>query len=237
MGIKRWLGLKQPRYTYNQDGLATTHSSDFMHEPQFAAAYAAGEATGSWRKSRVHWRAHVLLWAAQIADRLDGDFVECGTYKGGLAMTLATFFDFAKQKRRMFLFDTFTGIDPELASESENTRRGFRNKYPGDVYEEVRERFAPFPNIHVIRGRVPETLPQAQTDKVAFLHIDMNNAAPEIAAAEYFWPKLIPGAPVVLDDYGWKDCGEQKAAFDRFAKRKGIPLLSLPTGQGMLIKR
>jgi hypothetical protein len=64
----------------------------------------------------------------------------------------------------------------------------------------------------------------------------MNCVAPEIAAAEYFWDKLVPGAVVILDDYGWEAHYEQKLAFDRFAARKGVMVLTLPTGQGLIFK-
>jgi hypothetical protein len=83
---------------------------------------------------------------------------------------------------------------------------------------------------------VPDTLELVDTPRVAFLSIDMNNTAPEIAAAEFFWPKLTPGAPVILDDYGWAEHIEQKRAFDAFAARHGVCILSLPTGQGLIVK-
>ena len=44
------------------------------------------------------------------------------------------------------------------------------------------------------------------------------------------------GAAVVLDDYGWEKHIVQKHAFDDFAGRMGVPILSLPTGQGLIIK-
>jgi hypothetical protein len=31
----------------------------------------------------------------------------------------------------------------------------------------------------------------------------MNIVVPELAAIEYFWDRLVPGAVVVLDDYAW----------------------------------
>jgi len=68
------------------------------------------------------------------------------------------------------------------------------------------------------------------------LHIDMNCTLPEIAAAEYFWDRLVSGAAMLLDDYGHGGHEEQKYAFDGFAKRKGVEILSLPTGQGLIIK-
>ena len=64
----------------------------------------------------------------------------------------------------------------------------------------------------------------------------MNIAYPEVAAIEFFWDKLVPGALVVLDDYGWTNNIEQKRAMDAFAAKKGVMILTMPTGQGLLIK-
>lgn len=87
-----------------------------------------------------------------------------------------------------------------------------------------------------IKGAIPETLPQVDSDKIAYLHIDMNCVEPEIAAVEYFWDKLVSGAIVVLDDYGHAGHEEQRYAFNDFVKRKNVPILCLPTGQGLIIK-
>jgi O-methyltransferase len=64
----------------------------------------------------------------------------------------------------------------------------------------------------------------------------MNCALPEIAAGEYLWPRMKSGAIIVLDDYGWLPHVEQKRAWDDFARERGVMVLSLPTGQGLLIK-
>jgi len=84
---------------------------------------------------------------------------------------------------------------------------------------------------------VPETLPQVCADKICYLSLDMNCAEPEIAAAEYFWPRLESGAVIVLDDYGYSDeYLRQKRAFDEFARAKEVQVLLLPTGQGLIFK-
>ncbi len=77
---------------------------------------------------------------------------------------------------------------------------------------------------------------EVSSEKVCYLSLDMNIPQPEIAAAEYFWDKLVPGAVILLDDYNWPKCKDQKAAFDDFAKRYGTTVLSMPTGQGLMIK-
>lgn len=79
-------------------------------------------------------------------------------------------------------------------------------------------------------------MPQVVSSKIAYLYIDMNYVIPEIAAAEYFWDKLVPGAAIMIDDYGHAGHEEQKCAFGDFAKRKNVLLLCLPTGQGLIIK-
>jgi predicted O-methyltransferase YrrM len=59
---------------------------------------------------------------------------------------------------------------------------------------------------------------------------------PEIAAVTHFWPRLSPGGVILLDDYNWLPHVNQKAAFDAFAKAQGVPILGLPTGQGVIVK-
>ncbi|TFH40102.1 MAG: hypothetical protein E4H01_17155, partial [Lysobacterales bacterium] len=81
---------------YCQDGLASGHNCDFLHDKKFAAAYKAGFETNSSAGVHVHWRSHVACWAASHAMKLHGDFVECGVNRGGLALTTIKYTDFDK---------------------------------------------------------------------------------------------------------------------------------------------
>jgi len=96
--------------------------------------------------------------------------------------------------------------------------------------------FAAFPGVEIVKGIVPDTLDQVTSDAICYLSLDMNNTAPEIAAAQHFWDRLVSGGMIVLDDYGWRKQINQKIAFDQFAEAHGIKILSLPTGQGLIIK-
>lgn len=222
-------------FSYNQDGLASWHNCDFMRDPKFVKAYKLGKDTRSWGISDIPWRGYVLCWAAQKGMALNGDFVECGTNRGGFARMIIDYVDFDKDPRNFYLLDTFSGLVETLLTEEEK-RFGRRGGGYEECYEDVKRTFAPFPNVKIIRGTVPETLAQANTDRVAFMSIDMNCVAPEIAAAEYFWDRLVSGAVIVLDDYGWPGHIEQKKAFDHFAAKRGVLVLPLPTGQGLIVK-
>jgi hypothetical protein len=220
--------------TYNEDGLATIHNCDFVHDARFLESYRHGEETGSWQGAQIHWRAYVICWAADRASRLEGDFVECGVNRGGYSRTVMQFVDFQKLNKTFFLLDTFHGLEERYISKSERAR-GISPRGYEECYAEVLKTFQGFRTV-IIRGAVPETLPQVRTEKVCYLSIDMNCAAPELAAAEYFWPKLVPGAAIILDDYGWTGHNEQKAAFDAFAHQRRVMVLPLPTGQGLIFK-
>ena len=220
---------------YNDGHLISFHSADFLQDPLFQEAYRlGGEATQSWGGANMWWRVYTVCWAAAQAKLLDGDFVECGVNTGGLSRALMHYIDFAKLAGKTFyLLDTYCGIpeeDQHLAAE------WCVRRYV-ECYEAACKTFQPFPNARLIRGRVPDALPQVKAEKVCYLSIDMNCAEPEVAAAEFFWDKLVPGAIVVLDDYGagpwhlW-----QRQALDRFARDRGVQVFLLPTCQGLIIK-
>ena len=217
---------------YMEDGLATMHNCDFLTSPRFKRAYAAGKSTGSWFEHDLRWRIHVLLWSASWAIRLPGAFVECGVHRGGFAKAIIDYTNFGSLGRSYHLFDTFKGFDSsQLQANELHMLEAFQYE---ECFAEVQASFADQPFVRLVRGTVPATL--EDVGPVAFLSIDMNCAAPEIAAARHFWPSLLPGAVVVLDDYGFELHHAQKLAFDELAQEWGIEILSLPTGQGLFFK-
>ncbi len=232
--------LVQGPLTYNQDGLATQHNCDFIRQPRFVEAYRVG-VQGGRPNLHLEWRVHVALWVATQAAQLDGDFVECGVHTGVLSGAVMSWLNFgAMTDRTFYLLDTFEGIPEEQISEGER-RTGvpaMNRKYPpGDqTYLMVKEKFARWPNAKVVRGMVPDTLSEIKSSRVAYASIDMNVAKAEIAALEFLWARLAPGALVLLDDYGWAAHVHQKLAFDDFANRRNVVILSLPTGQALIMK-
>tara|TARA_R110000868_G_scaffold32825_8_gene119655 strand:+ start:467 stop:1258 length:792 start_codon:yes stop_codon:yes gene_type:complete len=231
--------LNPKSYAYCQDGLATWHNADFMREERFAKAYDSGVSASPGKT--VHWRIHVGIWAASRALQIEGDFVECGVFTGDLSKAICEYFDFgAIADRQMYLLDTYEGMVEEQYIEEEinylSATGRPTNAYPEDYFHSTRERFKCYSNVTLIKGKVPDTLQKVPSEKVAYLHIDMNCVIPEIAAGDFFWPKLSSGAFILLDDYGWGAHWPQKLAWDKFAKERSVMILSLPTGQGLIVK-
>lgn len=227
-------GLHGEPFRFFEDGLCTIHNADFTDDARFQKAYAAGEATGSWKGWKLRWRAYLVCWCAEWASSLEGDFVECGVNKGGNARMIIEYLGLQNGTRNFFLLDTFEGFADALLLPEEK-RVAANYQYP-NCLAEVRNTFAPYPFVHIIPGAVPGTLPEIKTERIAFLSIDMNCVEPEIAAATHLWDRVVPGGIIILDDYGFSQHHLQKKAFDQFAQTKGVRILSLPTGQGLIFK-
>lgn len=249
--LARWAAATSDRLAltllptvYSRDGLISWHRHAFMDDPTFQRAYQRGvDALGGHDRYGWHWRVHIGLWAAASASQLDGDFVECGVSYGFLSSAVMEFLDWDRLGKTFYLLDTFAGLDPRFITAGERragalkqSDRLLRNgKYVSSV-DSVRANFAQWRNNRIIVGAVPETLEQVDARAVAFLHIDMNCAPPEVAALRFFWPRLTPGAFVLLDDYAYRGYEEQRLAMNDFASEVGVPICALPTGQGLLIK-
>jgi O-methyltransferase len=202
----------------------------FLEDARFMQAFDAA-ATDETEKS-ILWRVHVLCWFAANSLRVDGDFVECGVYRGLSTAVAARYLDFGAQARRWHLYDTFSGIPADQLDAGHVNPDFFQ---ASGLYEAAVKRFALYPNIRVVRGRVPEVLAEGAPERVAFLHLDMNSSAAERAALEFFADRLQPGAFVLLDDYGWRGYRDQKLVADRFFAGRGKPIMELPTGQGVVM--
>jgi hypothetical protein len=189
------------------------------------------------------WRMHTLAWAADIAMQLDGDFVECGVFEGFMSQTIIEYVGFAETPRTFYLYDTFDGFSPKYSEPDDfGTGSGFydfANKVYGrdGLYEDVVDRFAPYPNAKVIRGVVPDVLHDNSPETIAFLHIDMNSPRAEQGALEVLFDRVVPGGVIVFDDYGWLSYAKQMEAADAFMNARGYFVLELPTGQGLTVKR
>ena len=223
-----------PAWTYAGDGFATVHNADFLRDPLFQEAYAQAKAIGAWHGADIEWRAYTVCWAAMKGKGLEGDYVECGVDRGGFSRAAMHYIGFADlPDRKFFLVDTYCGIPASSLADDEN-RELLATRY-GQTYDHVVSTFAPFPNAVIVRGEVPEVLPAVAAEKVCYLCIDLNTAGPSVAAAEFFWDRMVSGAVMVLDDYGQRFTG-MKRGLDEFARRRGVEVLALPTGQGLLFK-
>jgi hypothetical protein len=219
----------------------------FLEDPRFAEAYRTIRGSHVYDQysspHTVAWRLHILVWAARNGLAIDGDFVECGVFKGDFAWVVSQVTHFAGEARTFYLYDTFDGFAPAYSSVADfPTNPGFfefAHKIYKDpaIYAEVLRKFAGCKNVRIVRGVLPDMLAEVAPARIAFLHMDLNSPAAEVATLEILFDRVTRGGVIVFDDYGWHQFRRQKEAHDAFMAARGYHVLELPTGQGMVVKR
>lgn len=213
---------------YTGDNLFTYHRNlSFLEDEALMKAVAQHAQTDI--EKAVLWRMSTVLWGVRNGLRLEGDFVECACYKGTTARIVCDAVDFSKHSdRHYYLYDLFDH-DPSLPHHA-------MPEHSKQLFSQVKDRFSTFSNVTVTQGKVPDILENIAPKKIAFMHLDLNNADAEIGALELLFDRMVPGAILVLDDYGWLGYREQKLAEDPWFEKRGYRVLEIPTGQGIIVK-
>lgn len=233
--MKFYLLPKRIEWKYSADGLATKSIMSFMDDPEFQRSYERMRiASGAVNDPGLHWRVHQVLWAFRYCFTLDGDFVECGTGRGlMMSAGLKSLDGWNASDKRTFLFDTFEPFRLNPETGDNDSTRGIHDKYAPSV-EAIVENFSEWKNVNIIKGRIPETLASIDIEKVAFLHIDLNHSIAECGALRFFWPKIVAGGIVLLDDYGTD--ATQNDAMNAVAAEFGVRILTTGSSQGIILK-
>jgi hypothetical protein len=199
----------------------------FLTDEKFMTAFNKHVQTDIERA--IIWRIATVAWGANNAMRLDGDLVEIACYKGITARIVCDYIDFASRPdRKYYLYDLF--------EHDASMPHHHMPEHSGSLFDQVKARFADLPNVKVTQGRVPDVLAEAAPEKIAFMHLDLNSADAEIGALEVLFDRMVPGAIMLLDDYGWIGYRPQKLAEDPWFAARGYKVMELPTGQGILVK-
>jgi hypothetical protein len=222
-------------WNYSGDEIATGSILSFMDEDLFRASYRRMRvASREVNDPGLHFRVHQILWATHNCFKLDGDFVECGTGRGMMmSAALHSLENWNAANKNLYLCDTFEpfGIDPE--SGRNDKRFGVRDTYAKSL-SDVEANFSEWKRINFVVGFVPDSLQSVVLEKVAFLHIDLNNAVAEVGALRHFWPKVVKGGIIVLDDFA-QDLVQNQAMI-ALGNELGFPILTTGTGQGIIVK-
>ncbi len=167
--------------------------------------------------------------------QVEGDFVECGVWKGGAVglMALANL-RYGRSRRDLHLFDSFRGLpEPTVEDGAEVKSRaesrsgrsiGSTAKLEpvewdvasrGDSERLLVEIGYPDEHLHYHVGWFQETLPQAQgIERIALLRLDGDWYESTKICLEALYPRVVEGGFVIIDDYGhYEGC---RKAVDEF---------------------
>ena len=73
--------------------------------------------------------------------------------------------------------------------------------------------------------------------KFCFVHLDVDLYQPTLDSLTFFYEKMIQGGIILCDDYGFTTCPGAKKAMDSFFSDTHEEVVSLPTGQGFVVRK
>lgn len=170
-----------------------------------------------------------------VKDGIQGEIVECGVWRGGsMAAAAQTLLKMGCADRHLYLFDTFEGM-PQPGARDVN----WEGKQALDIYRRRRNRDGSSrwcsasqeevfkvmsacgyeqSKIHLVKGRVEETVPTAAPAKIALLRLDTDWYESTRHELVHLFPRLARGGVLIIDDYGhWK--GAREATDEYFAEQ------------------
>lgn len=166
---------------------------------------------------------------------IDGDFVECGVWKGGSCMLMARALQsFGAAARHLWLYDTFSGMTeptPEdviawnnrpVAEKWEEDRKGIKNNFGSwavglpEVRNNLESTGYDQALIEYVAGDVALTLEETAPKRIALLRLDTDWYESTRRELEVLYPRLVPGGVLIIDDYGHFK-GARKAVDEYFS--------------------
>jgi O-methyltransferase len=185
------------------------------------------------------WERQFGLWTAVRyihREGIQGDFVECGVWKGGSTILAGlTFQELGDTSRTLYMYDTFAGMTeptPEDGSEArtrwEDQRAEDHNDWAYAPQEEVeanlRREGIDMSRVKIVKGPVEETIPGVLPERIALLRLDTDWYDSTKHELEHMYDLVPAGGIVIFDDYGhWE--GARTAVDEFFADRGITPLL------------
>lgn len=229
---------RSPKYKNAFDGMASAHNLSFLSDPRFIVASERAIRAGGFDYG-IPLRIHQAMWCADKAMKLSPDsvFVELGTGKGYVMSAILGSLESIKvdlSKKEVYLFDTFESSATDFKSEQDVSLG--RNIYYAESFNAVKENFLEYPNVHLVKGRLPETLTTVTLEKIGLLHIDLNAPEIETQCLKILWDKILPGGVVLIDDYAYSGFEYTYKLFNELAKELGVSILTTASGQGIIVK-
>jgi O-methyltransferase len=172
-------------------------------------------------------------------NKIEGDIVECGVWKGGSSMISAlTLQKMGIKDKNIYLYDTFEGMSEPTSEDfsdsdgdayktwEENNKNGI-NEWCYSPIDEVKTNLLstgyPSEKLFFVKGKVEDTIPASLPSKISLLRLDTDWYESTYHEFVHLFPLLSQNGVLIIDDYGhWKGARE---ATDKYFREKNIKIL------------
>jgi O-methyltransferase len=140
---------------------------------------------------------------AVLAKGVNGDIVEFGCYVGTTSLFLQRLIAQTGQAKALHVYDSFAGLPEKTAPDASPVGEQFKGgellAAKSQLIKNFKHAGLPLPVIH--KGWFEELSPGDVPEHISFAFLDGDFYTSIKASLELVWPKLQPGAMVLVDDY------------------------------------
>jgi hypothetical protein len=168
-----------------------------------------------------------------IDDKIEGDVIEVGVYRGNSAFLLSKYAQ--RTNRICYLFDTFEGFDSrDLNGIDKNVSTSIFT----DTSLEAVEKVVGKRNTVYVKGFFPDSLIKVgELNDLSLVHLDCDLEAPFMSSLNYFYPRIKKGGFLIMHDYSSLYWPGAKKAIDMFFADKLEFIVPIPDKSGTCIVR
>ncbi len=146
-------------------------------------------------------RAVLLELQAMLTRHIDGDVVEFGCYVGTTSVYLAKMLE--PTTKSLYLYDSFEGLPPKTTQDDSPAGLQFQT---GELHATKKQLLLNLNKAHVPLPRIKkawfsDVTPDEVPPQIAFAFLDGDYYHSVRDPLKLVWPRLAPGATIVVDDY------------------------------------
>lgn len=203
--------------------LSTDPETYFSHFPTYDPKF---NTYGS--SDPVRYRTIAFAISTIERDGLPGSFAELGVWRGDLSRFLHAM----APERLLYLFDTFEGF-PEQDLDLPDHR--FRDT----SIDTVKRNIGDAKNVRFVKGRFPDSVTEvSESERFAFVMLDLDLHVPTLAALQFFYPRIEPGGYLFAHDYNNPESNHGvRRSVDAFFRDKPESVIELPDAFGSIVVR
>jgi O-methyltransferase len=150
-----------------------------------------------------------------VKNKIEGDFVECGVWRGGSTMAaIDTLLKAGDKSREIYLYDTFEGMSEPTeidkvftGTTADELMTSTEKEDPTSVWcysalEEVQQNVQtlkyPEKKVHYVKGKVEDTIPGTLPGSIALLRLDTDFYESTAHELQYLYPLLVPDGVIMV---------------------------------------
>lgn len=174
-----------------------------------------------------------ILTHKDTLDKIEGDVIECGCWRGGFSIFLSKLFP----HKKIWVLDSFEGFQD--IKDAHYEYGGLERHVPSFTHNMVGQIAVPYDivvhNFHryglesdiqsgrisIIKGFVRDSTPNININTISLLRIDVDSYSAVLEVLNNLYDKVVSGGYIVFDDSGLRETVD---AIKTFFRERNLPL-------------